>query len=453
MGVLIEKYIGKTGRKLFLLFSWLFTLLVIAAFTDMVAGTFNGFTVTGAKSSPNAAAASISMLFILGAVVFGLFTKYVKPNQKVEFVAGLVLLIVMLAVGIAFPLYFTKNTWIAVVMVYLFLASVMPMWLMMQPRDYLSTFLLVGMIIGAVLGVFVAHPAMNLPAFNGFNVGGKSLFPTLFITIACGAVSGFHSLVSSGTSSKTVSNEKDMLCVGYGSMMVESLLGVIALVVVGAAAVGGKMPEGTPFQIFSGNVAGFLTLLGIPKHVATCFMTMCVSALALTSLDSVARIGRMSFQELFMGESADGSDLTGVRKLFTNKYFATVITLFFGFLLCLGGYNNIWPLFGAANQLLASLVLIALSVFLLTTGRKGWMLYAPMCIMLVVTFTALVQAVIGIFTKIFVTGGFVFMIDGLQLIVALLLMALGLMVAISCFKKLFQKSHEGSSNSSTHATV
>lgn len=453
MGVLIEKYIGKTGRKLFLLFSWLFTLLVIAAFTDMVAGTFNGFTVTGAKSLPNAAAASISMLFILGAVVFGLFTKYVKPNQKVEFVAGLVLLIVMLAVGIAFPLYFTKNTWIAVVMVYLFLASVMPMWLMMQPRDYLSTFLLVGMIIGAVLGVFVAHPAMNLPAFSGFNVGGKSLFPTLFITIACGAVSGFHSLVSSGTSSKTVSNEKDMLCVGYGSMMVESLLGVIALVVVGAAAVGGKMPEGTPFQIFSGNVAGFLTLLGIPKHVATCFMTMCVSALALTSLDSVARIGRMSFQELFMGEAADGSDLTGVRKLFTNKYFSTVITLFFGFLLCLGGYNNIWPLFGAANQLLASLVLIALSVFLLTTGRKGWMLYAPMCIMLVVTFTALVQAVIGIFTKIFVTGGFVFMIDGLQLIVALLLMALGLMVALSCFKKLFQKSHEGADNRSTHATV
>ena len=321
MGVLIEKYIGKTGRKLFLLFSWLFTLLVIAAFTDMVAGTFNGFTVTGAKSSPNAAAASISMLFILGAVVFGLFTKYVKPNQKVEFVAGLVLLIVMLAVGIAFPLYFTKNTWIAVVMVYLFLASVMPMWLMMQPRDYLSTFLLVGMIIGAVLGVFVAHPAMNLPAFSGFNVGGKSLFPTLFITIACGAVSGFHSLVSSGTSSKTVSNEKDMLCVGYGSMMVESLLGVIALVVVGAAAVGGKMPEGTPFQIFSGNVAGFLTLLGIPKHVATCFMTMCVSALALTSLDSVARIGRMSFQELFYGDSTSyRGKKTIYKQIFLNCY-------------------------------------------------------------------------------------------------------------------------------------
>ena len=440
MGVLIEKYIGKTGKKLFLLFAWLFTLLVIAAFTDIVAGTFNGFTADGAKSSPNAAAASISMLFIVVAILFGLFTKYVKPNQVMEFVIGIVLLIAMLAVGIAFPLYFDKNVWLGVIMAYLFLASVMPMWLLMQPRDYLSTFLLVGMIIGAVLGVFIAHPAMNLPAFNGFEVSGSKLFPTLFITIACGAVSGFHSLVSSGTSSKTIKNEKDMLCVGYGSMMVESLLGVVALVVVGAAAVGGKMPSGTPFQIFSANVAGFLTLLGIPEHVATCFMTMCVSALALTSLDSVARIGRMSFQELFLGEAADGSDLTGIRKLFANKYFATVITLVFGFLLCLGGYNNVWPLFGAANQLLASLVLIAISVFLLTTGRKGWMLYAPMCIMLVVTFTALIQAVIGIFRKIFVTGGFVFMIDGLQLIVALLLMALGLMVAVSCFKKLFHKN-------------
>ena len=439
MGVLIEKYIGKTGKKLFLLFAWLFTLPVIAAFTDIVASTFNGFTADGAKSSPNAAAASISMLFIVVAILFGLFTKYVKPNQVTEFIIGIVLLLAMLAVGIAFPLYFDKNVWLGVIMAYLFLASVMPMWLLMQPRDYLSTFLLVGMIIGAVLGVFVAHPAMNLPAFNGFTVSGSHLFPTLFITIACGAVSGFHSLVSSGTSSKTISNEKDMLAVGYGSMMVESLLGVVALVVVGAAAVGGKMPSGTPFQIFSSNVAGFLTLLGIPEHVATCFMTMCVSALALTSLDSVARIGRMSFQELFLGEAADGSDLTGIRKLFANKYFATVITLVFGFLLCLGGYNNVWPLFGAANQLLASLVLIAISVFLLTTGRKGWMLYAPMCIMLVVTFTALVQAVIGIFTKIFVTGGFVFMIDGLQLIVALLLMALGLMVAISCFKQLFHK--------------
>lgn len=439
LGVLIEKYVGKTGKKLFLLFSWLFTLLVIAAFADIVANTFNGFTAEGAKSTPNAAAASISMLFIVVAIIFGLFIKYIKPSQKLQFVIGIVLLFVMLAVGIACPLYFSKNVWTLVVFAYIFLAAIMPMWLLMQPRDYLSSFLLISMIIGAVLGVVVAHPTMNLPAFSGFNVNGKMLFPTLFITIACGAVSGFHSLVSSGTSSKTVSNEKDMLMVGYGAMMVESLLGVIALVVVGAAAVDGKLPTGTPFAIFSSSVANFLSLLGIRQDIAMCFMTMCVSALALTSLDSVARIGRMSFQELFYGDSYDTTNKSLLIKILTNKYFATAITLFFGYLLSSGGYTNIWPLFGSANQLLCALVLIALSVFLQTTGRTGWMLYAPMTIMLVVTFTALIQAVVAIGKKLFVTKDFLMMTDGLQLIVAFLLIALGSMVAVNCFKKLFQK--------------
>lgn len=452
MGVLIEKYIGKTGRKLFLLFAWLFTLLVIAAFADIVANTFNGFTAEGVRSTPNAAAASISMLYIVVAMLFGLFIKYKKPNQKVEAAVGIVLLIAMLAGGIACPLYFGKTTWIYVVFAYLFLASIMPMWLLMQPRDYLSSFLLLGMIAGAVLGVIVANPEMNLPAFNGFNVNGKMLFPTLFITIACGAVSGFHSLVSSGTSSKTVSNERDMLMIGYGSMMVESLLAVIALVVVGAAASGGVMPQGTPFEIFSSSVAGFLSLLGMPHDIAMCIMTMCVSALALTSLDSVARIGRMSFQELFTGDTTDPAQMTPVQRVLTNKYFATLITLFFGYLLCLGGYNNVWPLFGSANQLLSALVLIALAVFLKTTERTGWTLYIPMCVMLVVTFTALVQAVAAICTKLFVTGGFVFLTDGLQLIVAAALMALGLLVAASCFKKLFQKKNVTVKSKAARAT-
>ena len=308
----------------------------------------------------------------------------------------------------------------------------------MQPRDYLSTFLLIGMIVGAVLGVVVARPEMNLPAFVGFEVDGKYLFPTLFITIACGAVSGFHSLVSSETSSKQVKNEKDMLCIGYGAMLIESLLGIVALVVVGAAAVGGKMPEGTPFAIFSSNVAGFLGLLGIPQHVATCIMTMCVSALALTSLDSVARIGRMSLQELFKDDS---KEVSGISKIMTNKYFATIITLVIGLVLSLGGYNNVWPLFGAANQLLSALVLITLAVFLKSTKRKGFMLWAPMVVMLSVTFTALVQAILGIMKKIG-AGQFVFLTDGLQLIFALLLISLGFVVAVSCFKKLFSKDNK-----------
>ena len=454
MGMLIEKYIGKTGRKLFMLFCWLFTLLVIAAFTDMVAGTFNAFPVdatTGKAVSKavfaNGAAASVSMLFILVAVVMGLILKKVtNMNEVVKGVLAVVLIVAMFAVGMKLPLYADKTVWIYVIMAYLFLASVLPMWLLMQPRDYMTTYMLLGMIIGAVVGVLVAHPAMNLNAFNGFTLvaadGTKSyLFPTLFVTIACGAVSGFHSLVSSGTSSKTIRNEKDMPMVGYGAMIVESLLGIVALVVVGAVAVNGTKPDGTPFAIFSAGVAGFLEKLGLPVEVATVFMTMCVSALALTYLYSVARIGRMSFQELFYEDTTDPAQMGAVRRVLTNKYFATVITLFFGWLLCLGGYNNVWPLFGSANQLLAALVLIALAVFLKTTGRTGWTLYIPMFAMLAVTFTALVQKTIALVQNV-VNGNATFLVDGLQLIIAILLMVLGVLVAASCFQKLFKKKEE-----------
>jgi len=438
MGMIIEKYIGKTGRKLFMLFCWLFTLLVIAAFTDMVAGTFNGVGLDSAETAyANSAAASISMLFIVVAVIFGVIQKHVgKMNEWVKAVVAIALLVAMFAVGMKLPIYASKTAWIYIIMAYLFLASVLPMWLLMQPRDYMTTFMLLGMIIGAVVGVVVAHPQMQLNAFNGFNVNGSGLFPTLFVTIACGAVSGFHSLVSSGTSSKTVSNEKDMPMIGYGAMVVESLLGIVALVVVGAVAVGGTKPEGTPFAIFSSGVAGFLEKLGVPVQVATVFMTMCVSALALTSLDSVARIGRMSFQELFYGESTDPKQMTPAQRVLTNKYFATVITLFFGYLLTLGGYSNVWPLFGSANQLLAAMVLIALAVFLKTTGRTGWTLYIPMFVMLAVTFTALVQKTIALVANIAAHNA-TFLVDGLQLIVALLLMILGVLVAYSCLKKFF----------------
>lgn len=439
MGYIIEKYIGKTGKKLFLFFEWIFSLLVIAAFADIVANTFNGYNQDGTLNTPNAAAASISMLFIVVAVLFGLFIKFKKPDGKLQAAIGIILLIAMLAVGIKFPIYFSKNVWLAVVFAYIFMASITPMWILMQPRDYLSTFLLIAMIVGAVLGIFVANPSMNLPAFAGFDVNGKMLFPTLFITIACGAVSGFHSLVSSETSSKQVKNEKDMLPIGFGAMLIESLLGVVALVVVGYAAKGGVMPKGTPFQIFSSNVASFLGLLGIPEHVATCVMTMCVSALALTSLDSVARIGRMAFQEFFLDDEKEEKDKGTVYNIVTNKYVATFVTLAVGLLLSLGGYNNVWPLFGSANQLLSALVLITLAVFLRTTGRDGFMLWVPMCTMLVVTFTALVQAIWNILNKLFVTGGFTFLTDGLQLLFAGLLMTLGFLVAVSCFKKLLNK--------------
>lgn len=443
MGMLIEQYIGKTGRKLFLLFCWLFTLIVTAAFADMVSGTFNGFVTdaaTGAvtKSTVNGAAGSISIMFIAFAVVFGLIQKKMKFTGWKEVVLGLVCMVACFVLGINFPIIATRDTWNYVTFAYIFFAAVLPMWLLMQPRDFMTTFMFIFMIAAAAIGLLVAHPTMNLPVYTGFhNEKLGDLFPILFVTVACGAVSGFHSLVSSGTSSKTISNEKDMLKVGYGAMILESLLAVLALCVAGAAAsADGTAASGTPFQIFSAGVAGFLEMFGIPVHVAQCIMTMCVSALALSTLDSVARIGRMSFQELFSVDDMEHAE--GWRKLFCNKYFATVITLVFGYILTKIGYSNIWPLFGSANQLLSALVLITLCVFLKVTGRTNKTLFPPLIIMLCVTFTALVERFIAL-VKAYQAGTAVFMVEGLQLIIAVLLIILGLTIVIHSGKRLVSK--------------
>lgn len=434
IGMIIEDYVGRTGRRLFLLFCWLFTLLVIAAFCDMVANTFNGFSKTGAELMPNAAAASISLLYMFVAVLFGLYLKYCKPSAGVQFVVGVVLMVAMLAVGIAFPIYADALTWRYIVFAYLFAASVMPMWLLKTPRDYLSMFLLIGMIVCGVAGVCIQNPTINMPAYVGFTVKNMDLFPILFVTVACGAVSGFHSLVSSGTSSKMVASEGDMRLVGYGSMCVEVVLGVVSLIVVCAAANNGVLPAGTPFQTFSHSVASFLTtIFGVPQQIAACILTMCVSALALTSVDAVARIGRMSLQELFT--PSEGEEKNAVQKLFTNTVFSTVLTLLGGYALCIAGYMSIWPLFGSANQLLSALVLTGLAVFLKSTGRKGWMLYGPMAIMFVVTMTALIEQIIKIFGAIS-AGNFVLMVHGLQLVVAVALIVLALLVVYHCVLKL-----------------
>ena len=398
MGMLIEKYIGKTGRKLFLIFSWIFCCIVVAAFADMVAGTFNAYTITdagvtelAATATTNGAAGMISIMFMVFAVVLGLIQKKFNLTGWKEAVVGIVCIVASFAIGMNCPLIFGKAAWSYITFVYIFFAAVLPMWLLKQPRDYMTTFMFICMIAGAVVGLVVAHPTMNLPVFTGFtNEKLGTMFPILFVTVACGAVSGFHSLVSSGTSSKTIENEKDMPKVGYGAMVLESLLAVLALCVAGAAAAADGTPAaGTPFQVFSSGVAGFFEMFGVPVYVATAFMTMCVSALALTSLDAVARIGRMSFQELFSVDDMEHAE--GWRKLFCNVYFSTVITLAFGFLLTKIGYANIWPLFGSANQLLSALVLITLCVFLKVTGRSNKMIFPPLIIMLCVTFTALVQ--------------------------------------------------------------
>ena len=457
MGMLIEKYIGKTGRKLFLLFCWLFCGIVIAAFADMVAGTFNAYGTDGAlveAAQTNGAAGMVSIMFMVFAVVFGLLQNKFHFTGWKENVISIVFIVLSFVVGANAPVILGKAAWSYITFVYIFFAAVLPMWLLKQPRDHMTTFMFVAMIVGAVLGLIVNHPVMNLPVFTGFNNAKLgTMFPILFVTVACGAVSGFHSLVSSGTSSKTVSNEKDMLKVGYGAMVLESLLAVIALCVAGAAAAADGTPaDGTPFQTFSRGVASFFVGFGLDQHFASVFMTMCVSALALTSLDAVARIGRMSFQELFSVD--DMEHAAGWRKLLCNVYFSTIITLVFGFILTKIGYANIWPLFGSANQLLSALVLATLCVFLKVTGRNNKMIFPPLIIMLCVTFTALVQRLIAMVKAISTaasvtipagetTWGAVFIANGLQLILAVLLIVLGLNIVVHSFKA-YQKAEQNS---------
>ena len=446
MGLLIEKYIGKLGRKLFLVFCWLFTWLVIAAFADMVAGTFNayqtvdGVTSLSAAAETNGAAGTISLLFIAFAMLFGVLQTRLHFTGWKETVLGLACTVAALALGMMAPITAGKEAWTYITFIYIFFAAVLPMWLLKQPRDIMTTYMFIGMIAGAVLGLFVAHPTMNLPMYTGFhNEKLGDMFPILFVTVACGAVSGFHSLVSSGTSSKTVANEKDMLKVGYGAMVLESLLAVLALCVAGAAAgADGTPAAGTPFQIFSSGVAGFFQMFGVPMYIAQCFMTMCVSALALTSLDAVARIGRMSLQELFSVDDMEHAE--GWRKFICNKYVSTLLTLFFGFVLTRIGYSNIWPLFGSANQLLSALVLVTLCVFMKVTGRSNKMLFPPLAIMLCVTTTALVQRTKALVAA-FASGSATFMVEGLQLIIAILLMLLGLIIVVNSLRAYFASRH------------
>ena len=446
MGLLIEKYIGRLGRKLFLVFCWLFTWLVIAAFADMVAGTFNayqtvdGVTSLSAAAETNGAAGTISLLFIAFAMLFGVLQTRLHFTGWKETVLGLACTVAALALGMMAPITAGKEAWTYITFIYIFFAAVLPMWLLKQPRDIMTTYMFIGMIAGAVLGLFVAHPSMNLPMYTGFhNEKLGDMFPILFVTVACGAVSGFHSLVSSGTSSKTVANEKDMLKVGYGAMVLESLLAVLALCVAGAAAgADGTPAAGTPFQIFSNGVAGFFQMFGVPMYIAQCFMTMCVSALALTSLDAVARIGRMSLQELFSVDDMEHAE--GWRKFICNKYVSTLLTLFFGFVLTRIGYSNIWPLFGSANQLLSALVLVTLCVFMKVTGRSNKMLFPPLAIMLCVTTTALVQRTKALVTA-FASGSATFMVEGLQLVIAVLLMLLGLIIVVNSLRAYFSSRH------------
>ena len=379
------------------------------------------------------------MLFILEAVVLSMILRYGHLHKWVNTAISIAMLVAAVALGLAFPVYLNQGTWHIIIFAYILVACVAPVSALLQPRDYLNSYLLIFMIVGAVIGVFAANPACNLQAFTSFNVDGQYMFPILFVTIACGAVSGFHSLVSSGTASKQIKNEKNMLPVSFGAMLMESMLAIIALIAVASFGQGEAAAQGltTQPQIFAGAIANFLSVIGLPHSLVFTLINLAVSAFALTSLDSVARVGRLSFQEFFLDSDTDEKNMSPFQKVVTNKYFATIITLVLAYLLTKVGYAEIWPLFGSANQLLSVLALVACAVFLKKTKRQGWMLWVPMVFMMAVTFTALGMTIVKL-SKAFVTTG-LDLGNSLQLIFAVLLLILGVLVAIQGIKKLLEK--------------
>ncbi|MCD8214276.1 MAG: carbon starvation protein A [Clostridiales bacterium] len=464
IGEVIASSVGKRAKRFFIIFSWLALILVIAAFGSIVAGTFKAtFTETGAvdtaASTANASTAMISILFILISIAFGFFVYRKNANIVVSSVVGVIAIILCLAIGINFhPIYLDNTTWMIVVGIYILIASVTPVWILLQPRDYLSSFLLYGLMALAIIGIIGAHPNLNIPAFTSFKdeisvdvLHGSAnlgyLFPALFVTIACGAISGFHSLISSGTTSKQLDNEKHALPIAYGSMLIECALAIISLCALSYVWEDVKLGVENgglafvPTTVFAGGIAKMLsTIPGLENTYSTAYslLVLAVSVFCLTSLDTAARLARYMFQEFWLDEGQTYKDVTGVKKILANPLAATAISVVLGIALGLTGYAKIWSLFGASNQLLAALALLAVAVWLGKEGKKNKMLFVPMVFMLIVTIVALVQAVFSNIGQI--SAGTDGVWPYVRAILAFLLVVLAIILAIESFQALKKQS-------------
>lgn len=465
LATVIAENIDDTAKKLFCIFSYLTLILVVAAFASIVASTFAVAPVPtddAAKAVAvetgnlaNMRTAMISVLFIVVAVIYGVITRGRKIPAAANIVSALAIIVVVVAVGFNLPLIALDNTtWMILVGLYILVASVAPVWILLQPRDYLSSYLLYGMIALALVGIIGAGvmgnaASLDIPAFTGFAAtAGTSkvaasgfLFPALFITIACGAISGFHSLVASGTTSKQLDREAEAQPIAYGGMLLECLVAVISLCAV-AFVFSGYM-DGTyasPTQVFAAGLSQMLACvpgLAGAESVAYALLVLAVSVFCLTSLDTATRLGRYMFQELFTPHGMEASDLTGWRAVLVNPWVATIITVVLGVGLGMTGYQLVWPLFGAANQLLAALGLLAVCAWLGNAGRNNKMFYVPMAFMMVVTLTSLaltVWAKIGL-----LAAGTMDAATVLQLVIGVLLMVFAVILAVKGCKTIFGK--------------
>lgn len=407
IGEIISANMSKRAKRLFIIFSYLTLILVVAAFASIVATTFGAvYDESGAvdmvKSATPASVAMISLLFIVVAIVFGFCVYRRNMPMGIASVIGVLAIVAIMAIGMNFhPLYLSTKTWMWIVGLYIAIASVTPVWILLQPRDYLSSFLLYAMLGVAVFGVIVAHPTFDssFPAFGGFAVdngnGTQYLFPVLFTTVACGAISGFHSLVSSGTTSKQLDKETDAKPIAYGGMLLECVLAVLTLCAIGYAYKwNAANPDNTlvgATAIFGGGIAHMIDdVIPGSYKILNSLLVLTYSAFCLTSLDTATRLARFMFQEFWLEPGQTPKDIKGgFKKVMVNPYFATILTVVLGILLGMTGYAKIWGLFGAANQLLAGIGLLAVATWLGNAGKNNKMFLIPMAFMIVVTISSL----------------------------------------------------------------
>ena len=412
IGEIINANMSKRAKKLFVTFSYLTLILVVAAFASIVAGTFKATFKDGvldvAASSANASVAMVSLMFIVVAIIFGFAVYRRGASMLVSTILGVAAIVVCMAIGMNWhPIYLSGTTWMIIIGIYITIASVTPVWILLQPRDYLSSFLLYAMLFVAFVGVVGAHPNIDAASFPAFaSAPGKPIFPILFTTVACGAISGFHSLVSSGTTSKQLDKEKDAKPIAYGGMLLECVLAVLTLCAIAYARQTGHTKGAT--DIFAGGISAMCAKIpgcaGLENILYT-LLVLTYSAFCLTSLDTATRLARFMFQEFWLEPGQTAKDInSGWKKVMVNPVFATVLTVVLGIALGLTGWQKIWGLFGASNQLLAGIGLLAVATWLGNIGKNNKMFLAPMAFMVVVTISSLAITLIGQ-VKIIAAGG------------------------------------------------
>jgi len=379
-----RRYINERGRKLFLLFVWFALIYVIAIFADITAETF----------VDNGGIATSSIFYILLAILFGLsIYKFKLQMFKVS-----TIFVILVFLGIWFGQFLpvtlpSKKIWTVILLVYCFFASVLPVWFLLQPRDYLSSYLLYASVLAGIVGILCGRFDIKSSAFKGFHSAEMGyLFPILFITVACGAISGFHSLVASGTTSKQISRESHARFIAYGGMLLEGIIALIALS--GVMMFSGDFLKGKqPMEVYSLAMGNFFKKIGLSSNFGTAFGFLAVSAFVLTTLDTATRIARYVLQE-FLG---------GIEKV--NRFFATFITLIIPTILVflefkdpsgkvIPAWKAIWPAFGTSNQLLAALALLTVYAWLRRNKWKTLHVLFPMIFMLITTLTALVLLIL-----------------------------------------------------------